>query len=185
MELDLEERSLYQINERHDDLSFNAKYKSYHMVEDDEKNSYYGDALRSIVESSPLTDAFFSKKNINYLQTRLINDVAKASNGRYKIGKQSTDELVVVMRSMFLQYQKNLYIAHPKEMAKYIQIEVNELNEMVVDECVKLILSSINMYLESIRIRKTGVLPLNQPVNTSKVGTKTDDRRLTQRYIGF
>jgi hypothetical protein len=171
---DMEQRSKIQTYERNDNLSFQDKYASYHLVENDTSGAFT-DTVAGVAESSPLTDAYFSKRNIEYLQQQIIKQIKIQSSGKYVIGRQNANELIVIMRSMFLQFQENLYIVHPTEIKKYVDIEIEHLNKRVLDYTVPHIINSIEQYLESMRIRRQGVLPLDRAVNTSVQGTRTNN----------
>jgi hypothetical protein len=114
---------------------------------------------------STLSDAFFSEKNMDNLQDMLRYQVYLASGGEFKIGKQSNVELVVVMRSVFLQYSRNLPDKIPEQIA--------ELNRQVIEYILPLIISEIKMWIfYSNDIQQLpSQIPL--PVNVSSRGTKT------------
>ena len=65
-----------------------------------------------------LSDIYFSQSNIDLLQDSIIKGVFETSGT--KIVKQSEDELLIIMRSIYLQYGKNLDYN--------IQEQINELN---------------------------------------------------------
>lgn len=181
---DMEERSRIQTYERNDNLSFNQKFDSYHMIENDTTGAYTK-TTGGFLETSPLTDAYFSKRNIAYIQQQIIENVKRLSNGKYVIGPQNASELITIMRSMFLQFQENLYLSHPKEMAKYVKIEIQNLNKRVLDWSVERVMNAIEQYLESMRIKRQGVLPLDRSIDTSITGTKTDSNGLNRYYLGL
>ena len=53
-----------------------------------------------------LSELYFSQSNIDLIQELIIEGVFKISGGT-KICKQSEDEILIVMRSIYLQYGKN------------------------------------------------------------------------------
>jgi len=171
---DMEQRSKIQTYERNDNLSFNEKYASYHLVEDDTTGSFT-DSVGGIMESSPLTDAYLSKRNMDCLQNQIIEQVKIKSDGKYVIGKQNANELITIMRSLYLQFQENLFILHPKEISKYVNLEIEKLNKRVLDYTIPQVISAIEQYLESMRMRRQGVLPMDRFVNTSIRGTRTNN----------
>jgi len=58
-------------------------------------------------ECSQVSDVFFSTQNIDLLQLGIQNKILNESNGRYRVGRQSDDELKIIMRSIYFQYAKN------------------------------------------------------------------------------
>ena len=66
-----------------------------------------------------------------------ILGVYKLSNGT-KISKQSQDELLIVMRSIFLQYSKNLDYN--------LQKQINELNKHVLKYCINNVYTNLQQY---------------------------------------
>jgi hypothetical protein len=79
------------------------------MIKEDPKtNTIADDILGNILEKTPLSSAFFSKKNIDHLQCLIIRLVRERSNGKWNISRQSDNELITVMRSLYLQYAQHL-----------------------------------------------------------------------------
>lgn len=122
-------------------------------------------AFTGIVEGTQLNQLFMSQANINLLQTRLRYEVWKLSNGRYKIGKQDETELLLIMRSIYLQYSSN--------QPTHIKEQIDELNKIVIRECVPRILSGIEQYLGYIRDASANYVPNDLPQNVSSAGRKT------------
>jgi hypothetical protein len=52
-------------------------------------NNFACEAIKTIVQKNPVSDVFFSKANIDYLQQRIQQIVYERSNGEYQIGRQS------------------------------------------------------------------------------------------------
>ena len=63
--------------------------------------------LKGIQTSTPLSKAFFSTQNISALHTKIRYQVWLNTNKQHVIGNQSNEELVLIMRSMYLQYSQN------------------------------------------------------------------------------
>ena len=99
---------------------------SYPLFEQENNgNSYFNDnALKGIQLSSELSNMFFSKKNIDYLQNTIIQTIY--SKYKYKISRQSDIELKIIMRSFYLQYSRN--------QACNLQEQINTLNNMVLKD---------------------------------------------------
>ena len=89
--------------------------------------------------NSNLSDLYYSQSNINLLQENIIKGVYKHPDTyQAKISKQSEDELLIIMRSIFLQHCKN--------QPNNIQNQIHELNKLVLDYCIPNIISSIKQY---------------------------------------
>lgn len=119
---------------------------------------------RTMLETTPVNKLFFSKNNIDFIHQRIINDVFIKSNKKHKINRQSDTHLTIRMRSFYLQFGRN--------MLTDIQGQVNELNEMVIRDCVKDILSEIEQKI--FYINSISRLPeqIHHPVNPSSKGEK-------------
>jgi len=96
-------------------------------------------SLTGIQEGNNLSNTFFSSQNLDNLQSKIIENVLTQSNGEYRIGRQSDTQLQIIMRSTYLSYSKNL--------SGYLEEQLNQLNDMVVKECVERIMPEIKQYL--------------------------------------
>jgi hypothetical protein len=122
-------------------------------------------ALYGIQNRSPLSDLFFSKANMGRIQDLLRYRVYVASGGKYKIGPQSSIELEIIMKAMFLQHAKHL----PSQMAE----QINELNRLVVEYAWPKVLSEVEQYIEYCRDLENLPVPIDLPKNVSSKGTRT------------
>ena len=128
--------------------------------------SFAGDALRGNWETGPVSDAFFTRENVQRIQAAIRKKVYDASGSKkYKIDDQSIDELTMIMRAMYLSYSKNT--------PYNIEGQVNELNEMVIKWCAPRILSEVEAYFHYLSDISTLPVPLPQPIHLSSAGTKS------------
>jgi hypothetical protein len=124
------------------------------------------DMLRGNFESSPVSRAFFSVKNIGMIQHAIRKEVFDRSQPKgYLIDDQSIDELKVIMRAMYLQYSRNL----PTGVAE----QVAELNQKVVDWSAPHILSAVDHYFFYLDDISHMPIPLAKPQSMSSAGTKS------------
>jgi hypothetical protein len=123
------------------------------------------DAIRGNVVATPLNKLFFSPANVQIVQNKLRRDVYDRSGGEFLIDNQSVDELLIIMRAMYLQYGKN----QPTHIAEQIQ----DLNQLVVDWAVPKILSECSMHKTYLYDIQNMPIPLSQPVHISQKGTKS------------
>ena len=95
--------------------------------------------LRGNWESSPLSESFFSGKNIQIIQNAIRREVYEKSQPKgYVIDDQSVDELKIIMRAIYYQYSKNLPTDVPGQVV--------ELNQKVIDWSAPHILSAVDHY---------------------------------------
>jgi hypothetical protein len=128
---------------------------------------YENNALAGIQERSPLSDAFFNGKNIHAIQLGIIEGVKKQSGGKYNIGYQSQNELMIIMRSTYLQNAMNRTTDIPGQVAT--------LNKMVIDYSVRKIIPAIELYLYYMNDASKNPVPLTQPQNVSMTGTRSQE----------
>jgi len=121
--------------------------------------------LYGTLTRSKLSDTFFSNINMQSLQNMIRYQVYIVSNNEYKISEQSPNELLVIMRAVYLQFAKHL--------PYNIKGQVIELNKQVVDYILPKIISEIKQYIHYVRQLETLPNPLELPKNVSSSGTRT------------
>lgn len=127
---------------------------------------FAGEMMRGNLERTPLSDAFFSRKNFDKLQESIQAEVYRASGPKkYRIDRQNVDELKTVGRAIFLQYSRNSPVD--------IEGQVAELNRMVIEWCYPRILSEIDAHLHYLNDISHLPVPLPQPIHLSSAGTKS------------
>lgn len=140
------------------------QYTSYAMATQGEPNCLQDVALRGTFSRTPLSDLFFSPLNLEALQKGLFNLVFAKSCQRYRITRQSDDELLIIMRSVYLQHSRN----EPHNIVD----QVKELNGRVLDFCVPRILAEIESQREYQRTASVLPVPMERAQNMSSKGTK-------------
>lgn len=121
--------------------------------------------INRVYTGTGVSETFFSKENIDIIQEGIINTVYNRSNGSYEIGKQSDQELNIIMRSIYLQEGKNLNYD--------IMTQVRELNTKVIKWCVDEVIKNIKQYIEYKRSVSTLPMPMEHSLLLSQKGTKT------------
>ena len=111
-----------------------------------------------------LTNAYFSDANIDYLQNEMITRIYKLTNG-IKIPNLSEDELLIIMRSIYLQYGKN--------NSKNIPEQVEELNKKILNYSVDNIFSNIKQRQKYIKDITSQRSVLDKPEYVHIKGEKT------------
>ena len=145
--------------------SIKTNFNLYQELNSGNKN-YKNEALKTILSNyrEPLHCEFFSKKNIDLLQTSIIKNIYNLSNGKYKIKRQSDRELKLIMRSIYLQYSQ-----HKK---CNIKKQIYHLNKKILEYALPNILTNIKQFIGYKRDVDYLPIPLNNPQNLSIKGTK-------------
>jgi len=121
------------------------------------------DIISNIVVPNALSRTFFSNDNVERIQNEIVNNVYNQS--KKLISRQSYQELQIIMKSIYLQYSRNL--------SNNIEEQVYTLNKYVIDECVSIIIPNViqyNKYITEI----TGPLPVPpRSINVSNKGEKS------------
>jgi len=125
----------------------------------------YRDAMTGNWYNTSLSNAFFSNANIKILQNGIRAGVYKRSNQQYIVGEQNVDELVIIMRSVFLQYSKNL----PSD----IQGQIERLNNLVLDYAIGQVYGEAQGYMKYKYDASNMYEPIARPVMS-----KANDKQL-------
>jgi hypothetical protein len=132
----------------------------------------FRDALTGSWEDTLLSRAFFSEANMQALQNGIRAGVYNSSSGQYIIGEQSSDELKIIMRSIFLQNSKNL----PSNITQ----QITALNDDVLEYAVRQVYREAEGYMKYQRDVSTMHVPIALPVTSSIKG-----RQLLFKAPGF
>jgi hypothetical protein len=147
-------------------LAPDEQFRPYELYRDSSQQQNTDTSIISnIVVPNALSRTYFSNDNVERLQLQIIQAVYTAC--QKQISKQSYQELQIIMKSMYLQYGRNL----PYD----IEGQVQTLNKYVVDECVRIIVPNVlqyNKYIEDIT-SPVPVMPRAQ--NVSNKGYKWGD----------
>jgi hypothetical protein len=141
-----------------------APFELFQGEHQETSRSYSKTTLESTMETTPVSKLFFSKDNRDYIHSKIIDEVFIRTNQQQKIGKQSDVHLTVIMRSVYLQYGKNLFCD--------IQKQVNDLNKIVIEDCVTRIMSEIEQRLNYNKFISQMPEQMPLPKNPSIKGNK-------------
>lgn len=119
-------------------------------------------ALEHTIGGNQLNDLYFSSENIAAIQHGIRYTVFKKSDR--VIDDQDERELLVIMRSIYLQYGKNL--------PDGILSQVKDLNRRVLDAVIPQIITEMNQYQTYLRDASGLPVPLDRGESTSSKGTK-------------
>jgi hypothetical protein len=119
-------------------------------------------------EETPLNTVFFSQSNIRQLQDGIRLMVLQMSGTkRYSIEPQSEQDLLLIMRSYYLQYATN----DPTQTA----LELITLNNRVIAYASNAIMVEIGMYLAYRKDILDFPAPIERPVLANIYGTRTGE----------
>jgi len=121
--------------------------------------------VSSNLEATDVSKMYFTTENQEAIQQAIIAEVYRRSNGQYKISRQNDNELQIIMTSMYYQYGKN--------MSHGVAEQVNELNNLVVEECVRIIIPNVQQHLGYIKDITNGIPIMPRPQNVSNAGRNT------------
>lgn len=121
------------------------------------------DIISNIVVPNALSRSFFSNDNVEYIQRQIITDVYRQS--QKQISKQSYQELQIIMKSIYLQYSRNL--------TNNIKEQIETLNKYVIEECVSIIIPNVLQYSKYITDITTPLPIPPRSINVSNKGSKS------------
>ena len=190
------ERTLLSVREERDQKLSEKDFKnivsrgSFHFTEDDntisKNNAKY--MFKNIYGDTPLTFLYFSGKNVENVQKLLRLRVFKETE--YVIDDQSQNELLTIMRSVFLEHSSHPPLIHQDMKKDQVEIllkkytnEVDRLNRLVVELVVPKLIGQLKQYFGYLKDASSQPMPLSQPVNESTAGKKAY-KSVTQVLFG-
>ena len=129
----------------------------------------FRNATEGLWDETQLSNAFFSQQNIQILQNGIRAGVYHRSNGQYLIGPQDCDSLKIVMRSVYLQHSAN--------QLNHIAQQIEELNKMVLDYCIKQVYSEAQGYMKYLDDASTLVVPIAHPIMADNTDRELEFKR--------
>jgi hypothetical protein len=119
----------------------------------------FRNATEGLWDNTALSQAFFSRENIQIIQNGIRAGVYERSNGQYVIGDQDCDSIKIIMRSVFLQHSAN----KPSNIPQQIE----ELNKIVLNYCIQQVYSEAQGYMKYVDDVSTLVVPIAHPIQAS------------------
>lgn len=127
------------------------------------ENSIQKSLLKSVYESTPLGELFFSHQNIERIQKKIKYEIFVRTNGKYKLEtNQNESDLLIVMRDIYIGCGKNLPY-------KIIQ-QVKELNRKTIEKIIPDMISMIKQDDEYIKQLDKPIDPIPLPVCVNSKG---------------
>jgi hypothetical protein len=136
------------------------KFRMYERIAVKNKATEYRDALLGVLEENVLAQVYFSAGNEQILQNGIRAGVYNMSKDRYVVSQQNSDQLKIVMRSIYLQFARH------SNTDVTGQVEV--LNKMVLDYCVPYVYSEAVSYVKYLRDQSSLVMPLDHALQSDR-----------------
>ena len=118
-------------------------------------------------EESALAVRFFSKENIDLLQSEIAKQVYMMSGNKYQIDRQDDVQLKLIMRSYYMQFARH--------NDHRIDEEMTELNARVVGYASGKVFSEVSFYKYYIKDLEEFPEPIHSPLNVNLRGTKNNE----------
>ncbi|AKI80141.1 hypothetical protein QJ850_gp558 [Acanthamoeba polyphaga mimivirus] len=128
-------------------------------------------AVSNIGTESVISKVFYSPENIKLIQKQIIKRVFKLTKGSYVIDKQNKEDLLIVMKSVYMQNAGGLNTKITS--IKQIRNIIADLNTNVINEVIPGIMTEVKSYVRYVNDVFNPVMPLDRPVNVSNSGTKS------------
>jgi hypothetical protein len=134
--------------------------------------SLFGDtARRELVGTqhteTPLNTVFFSQTNVDNLQKMIHDQVYALSGNKFRIDRQSDNDLKLIMRSYYLMFSEN----NPRRVAQ----ELESLNARVVGYASAKIYSEVDFHQFYLSDLESFAPAIANPVNVGVYGTRTGE----------
>jgi len=118
------------------------------------KASSYNEALGGNWEDNPLSQSYFSSKNIQIIQNGIRAGVYTMSQNKYVVAIPNIDTVKIIMRSIYLQYAEH----YPNNITE----QISRLNQIVLDYAVPATYNEAVGYLKYCEDQSTLVVPLER-----------------------
>lgn len=144
--------------------------------------------FKNLYGETLLTSMFFSEKNINNIQNLI--KLLTWNETKYVISNQSVTELLVIMRSIFLEYSSHPPLLNDglskedrEKVLKMYKDEVHRLNQIVLNSTVPKIVSQLQQYITYLEDASSQPYYMDLPKNVSSAGTR-EYRSITSVLTG-
>ena len=123
-------------------------------------------AMKNVQTPNELNKLFFSEENIKRIQKKIKTMVINKTQGKYRLDvDQNVDDLIIVMRSVYMEYGRYL----PTGIVR----QVKQLNEHVVKTVIPDIITNIKQYYGYLKDINSPLKPIQLPVNVNNAGRNT------------
>jgi hypothetical protein len=126
--------------------------------------SFQKQALKGGMGATCLSDLYFSRLNVDAIQEGLRYKIYTETNGKHVIGRQSDQSLMIIMRSIYLQFAQHLQTD--------LVAQVRELNRRVLEWAVPEVLSNLKQFDVYRRDASTLPTPMDYGSKQTMKGSK-------------
>lgn len=140
--------------------------KGYNLYEERSVEKTHDDLLKNMSEKTLTTKIFFSQKNVETLHN-LIRYFVYDQTGQI-ISRQTDDDLLIIMRAMYLQYSTNPISCKKEDIDR----NIDRLNLFVLRQAVPGIISEIKQYKAYLVQSSQIPAPIPRAINVSNAGTR-------------
>ena len=144
--------------------------------------------FRNLYGETLLTNLFFSKQNIENIQNVIKLLIYRQTN--MIIDKQSYNELMVIMRSLFLEHSRhpkllteNMEERQKRDLLQKYTNEVSRLNQLVINTVVPKVISQMQQYITYLQDSTAPPFQQQRPTNESIAGQR-EYKSITQVLLG-
>lgn len=127
-----------------------------------------------ICDEETFYTTFMSEMNRDYINSMIKKTVYNNSCDNYIVRDQKREHLEQIMKGLYNDYAQHLPFNQKEQFAT--------LNKLVIDYCVKTILTEIDVRFKYMKDKFSPLEPLPAPVNTSTIGSKSFLPRMSSVY---
>ena len=147
-------------------VDFDRMTRPYKRYKETFKAPIRKEAVRGVYNEDLVNRSYFSQKNIDELQKILRYKVWERSG--HIVGRQDETDLLIIMRSIYLQNSNNPVTCDPVE----IQKEIDRVNSFVVRDAVPRIIERVERYYGYLRDASQLPEEMARSISTSNTGTR-------------
>jgi hypothetical protein len=154
-----------------------SKRDNKHVIyQSDDDNPTFYNAFKQVHQPTLFNVTFFSKRNLDNLQTALRRNVYELSSGKYLIDRQLDSEMLNVMRNAYMINVANQfgdttrYTWHDTDK---VRVNVKKLNDLVLEEIVPRVLNAVKFWYYYAQDKFEDRNLFDRPKYMSTQGTKT------------
>jgi hypothetical protein len=145
--------------------SLGTAYNGFLFSATNPEPGFQDDMIKGNLEESPLSQAYFSAKNMKIIQNSIRYSIYERSGKKWIIDPQSTDELKIIMRAIFYENARHL--------SDNISWQIQELDKKVIDWIVPKVFMEIKQYYHYLNDISKMPSPISHPISMSSAGTRT------------
>ena len=120
---------------------------------------------KQICDDETFHRTFLSELNIQYINLAIKKTIYNNTCDKYIVGDQRREHIIQIMNGIYNDYAQHLPFNQKEQF--------NTLNKLVIDYCVKTIITELDTRYKYMRDKFSPLELLPSPVNTSKTGSKS------------